>query len=356
MKVGILTFHNAHNYGASLQAYALKMCIQQMGHDVTIVNYRNPKIEGQYPKKLRPKFTKEILNPKNWKQFVYDTIRGIYGQNAWNRQWKAFDQFITEELLDNDRQLIGEDGFECLHKDAYILGSDQIWSSFLTGKLDPVYFGEFKKKERIISYAASLANGKIAESEEAAFVKLLKNVDTISVREEKLADQLRQLTGREVSTVVDPTLLLKAADYEKIMTTERKLPDGKLSTEEKYARKLGLQLIELHYYHMPENSKANQFADFGPADFLAYIKNAEIVITNSFHGTVFSIIYRRPFYSVYKKNGRVDNLLQFLQISEKHVSSAEEIDEITEIDYEDVHKRLAEYRESSLQFLRENLK
>ena len=107
---------------------------------------------------------------------------------------------------------------------------------------------------------------------------------------------------------------------------------------------------------MPENSEANQFADFGPADFLAYIKNAEIVITNSFHGTVFSVIYRRPFYSVYKKNGRVDNLLEFLQISEKHVSSAEEIDEITEIDYEDVHKRLAEYRESSLQFLRENLK
>ena len=115
-------------------------------------------------------------------------------------------------------------------------------------------------------------------------------------------------------------------------------------------------MIELHYYHMPENSEANQFADFGPADFLAYIKNAEMVITNSFHGTVFSVIYRRPFYSVYKKNGRVDNLLKFLQISEKHVSSAEEIDEITEIDYEDVHKRLAEYRESSLQFLRENLK
>lgn len=59
MKVGILTFHNAHNYGASLQAYALKMCIQQMGHDVTIVNYRNPKIEGQYPKKLKAKIYKK---------------------------------------------------------------------------------------------------------------------------------------------------------------------------------------------------------------------------------------------------------------------------------------------------------
>lgn len=64
MKVGILTFHNAHNYGASLQAYALKMCIQQMGHDVTIVNYRNPKIEGQYPQKLRPKFTKKFESEK----------------------------------------------------------------------------------------------------------------------------------------------------------------------------------------------------------------------------------------------------------------------------------------------------
>ena len=375
MKVGILTFHNAHNYGAALQAYALKMCIQKMGHDVTIVNYRNPKIEEQYPKQLRPKFTKKILNPKNWKQFVYDTIRGIYGQKAWSRQWTAFDQFITEKLLDNDNRLISINDFERLHKDIYILGSDQIWSSFLTGTLDPVYFGKFKKKEKVISYAASLANGKIAENEEKTFVDWVKNIDTISVREEKLADQLRKLTGREIVTVVDPTLLLKADDYEKISRTERKLPDGKLPTEEKYvfayfvveekaveecakkvAGKLGLQLIELHYYHMPEIGAANQFADFGPGDFLTYIKNAEIVITNSFHGTVFSIIYGRPFYSVYKKNGRVDNLLEFLQIPEKHVSSADEIDEITEIHYEDVHKRLAEYRESSLQFLRENLK
>ena len=116
----------------------------------------------------------------------------------------------------------------------------------------------------------------------------------------------------------------------------------------KVARKLGLQLIELHYNLMPENSEANQFADFGPADFLAYIKNAEIVISNSFHGTVFSVIYRRPFYSVYKKNGRVDNLLEFLQISEKHVSSAEEIDEILKERRKNWRPREPKYRKGVL--------
>ena len=375
MKIGILTFHNAHNYGASLQAYALKTCVEQMGHEVAVINYRNPKIEGQYPKQLRPKITKKVLNPKNWKQFLYDTIRGIYGQKAWSGQWEAFDRFITQKLLENETRLIHPEDFAGLGKDAYLLGSDQIWSSFLTGTLDPVYFGKFKKNERIISYAASLANGKIAENEENAFQELLKNVDGISVREEKLADQLRKITGREVATGVDPTLLLEERDYLDLMTTEKRLPDGKLPTEEKYvfayfvveekaveecakkvAKKMGLQLIELHYYHMPEISEKNQFADFGPGDFLAYIKNAEIVITNSFHGTVFSILFGKPFYSVYKKNGRVDNLLDFLEIPERHVSGAEEIEKLDEIDYEKVHKKLAEYRESSLRFLRENLK
>ena len=371
MKVGILTFHNAHNYGAVLQAYALKTCVQKLGHDVSIVNYRNQKIQSVYPKFLPPKFTLKELNPKRWKQFIYDTLRGIYGQKEWSKRWDAFEAFINGSLLENSLECVAtEADFQKLNLDAYLLGSDQIWSSFLLGGLDPVYFGAFKKKERIISYAASLANGVTPSEEETAFKKLTDNVDILSVREEKLADNLRRITGREVATTVDPTLLLQAEDYEDLLPKKsvQELPKepyvfAYFVVEEQavadcakaLAKQLNMPLLELHYYHMPECSEPYQYADFGPAEFLYYIKNAEYVVTNSFHGTVFSILYQRKFFSVYKKNGRVDNLLGFLNIPNRHVETAEQMDLENVIDYADVQEKLAAYRRTSIQFLEESL-
>lgn len=376
MKVGILTFHNAHNYGATLQAYALKTCVQQLGYEVEIINYRNKTIEESYPQKLYPKFTRKELNPRRWKQFIYDTVRGIYGQKQWQEQWRSFDDFISQILLEGKSELIGEKDFEELNKDIYLLGSDQIWSSFLTGIPDPVYFGAFRTKEKIISYAASLANGKVEEKEENIFKNLLENVDVISVREEKLAKQLETITGRNVTTTIDPTLLLEAKDYENILARIEDKKKRKLleRTQKKYifayfvveeqpvadcAKKLaeltGLEIIELHYYHMPECSRDNQYADMGPAEFLFFIKHAEYVVTNSFHGTVFSVLYQRQFYSVYKKNGRVDNLLAFLDISNRHISHAEDVVTDQVIEYDEVHRRLQEYKQKSIKFLRDNL-
>lgn len=370
MRVGILTFHNAHNFGAVLQAYALKTCVKQLGHEVRIVNYRNPKIQSVYPKYLPPRFTLKELNPKRWKQFIYDTLRGIYGQKEWAKRWKSFEKFIDSDLLENDTKKIEMQDFEGLALDAYLLGSDQIWSSFLMGALDPVYFGAFKKQERIISYAASLANGMIAKEEEDAFRQLTGNIDILSVREEKLAENLNRITGREVATTIDPTLLLQAKDYEQLLPEklEREIPKkpyifAYFVVEEQpvadcakaLAEQMNMPLVELHCYHMPECSADNQYADLGPAEFLYYIKNAEYVVTNSFHGTVFSILYQRKFFSVYKKNGRVDNLLGFLDIPKRHVENPSQMDAEDEIDYTKVHEKLAVYREASIRFLKESL-
>ena len=370
MKVGILTFHNAHNFGAVLQAYALKTCVTKLGHEVRIVNYKNPKIQAVYPKYLPPKFTVKDINPKRWKQFIYDTVRGIYGQKEWAKRWNAFETFIATFLLEQDTKVWKAEELKKLDLDAYLLGSDQIWSSFLMGALDPVYFGAFKTKEKMISYAASLANGMIPVEEEETFATLTKNLDVISVREEKLAENVRRITGRRVETTIDPTLLLEAKDYECLLPTQmrRELPKqpyifAYFVVEEQavsdcakaLAEKLNLPLIELHCYHMPECSNENQYADFGPSEFLNYIKHAEYVVTNSFHGTVFSVLYQRKFYSVYKKNGRVDNLLSFLDIAYCHIEKPEQLDEKQKIDYEKVQEKLVAYRESSLCFLKNNL-
>ena len=272
--------------------------------------------------------------------------------------------------MDGETRQIDMQDMKSLELNACLLGSDQIWSSFLTGTLDPVYFGKFKTKERIISYAASLANGSIPVEEEDKFLELTKNIDILSVREEKLANNLKRITGRDVVTTIDPTLLLEAKDYEQMLPAKpvREVPKkpyifAYYVVEEQavsdcakaLAKACDLPLYELHYYHMPECSESNQYADLGPGEFLDYIKHAEYVVTNSFHGTVFSVLYERKFFSVYKKNGRVDNLLGFLGISERHVEVPEQIDAESMIDYEQVLDKLAVYRRESIEFLKNSL-
>ena len=106
---------------------------------------------------------------------------------------------------------------------------------------------------------------------------------------------------------------------------------------------------------MPNQKGRNAIADIGPKEFLYYIKNAEMVLTNSFHGTVFSIIFRKKFYSVYKENNRISHLLDFLQIPKRHITEAGQIDVKAEIDYSNVDELLAKYRSESVAFLEEAL-
>lgn len=371
MKIGILTFHHAHNYGAVLQAFALKRCVTQMGHEVEIVNYQNQKIASVYPPTLLPRFTAKTLNPKNWKQFVYDFLRGIYGNKAWKTRWRKCEAFIREHL-EVHGPVLSEADMNGVEKDAWLLGSDQIWSSFLLGRLDPVYFGARKKSGKTISYAASMLHAELADGEEEEFKALLENVDVISVREEKLADTLRTLSGREITVTCDPTLLLEAEDFTDLF--EDKSPVGEpyifayfvveeelvQQYAERIAKETGYKLIALHYNHMPENSGEGCLADLGPGEFLQYIRHAEYVVTNSFHGAVFSVLFEKKFYSVFWKNGRVSGLMKILGLEERIFTKESDPEQAVamlsaDIDYATVNEKRQAYKERSLQFLRENL-
>ena len=306
-KLGILTFHNAHNYGATLQAYALRKKLRNMGYEAEIVNYCNKSISKSYPRILRPYFWKRDILPQNWGKVIREIRKCIYAQDAWKRQWAAFTDFRNEVLLEGKKAQVSISELEKSEFDAFLLGSDQIWASELTRGLDSVYFGEFAEGKRKISYAASVPNGSIPEREVGLFREKLKSIEVISVREEKLAEAVRELVDKPVTTVVDPTLLLEAKDYEELISS-------KVHADEKYvfayfvvenetllrcaqeaAKELGVKLIELHYFEMPNQKGRNVIADIGPKEFLYYIKNAEMVVTNSFHGTVFSIIFGKKF-------------------------------------------------------------
>lgn len=366
-KIGILTFHNAHNYGAVLQAYALKTKLTRMGYEAKVLNYRNVYISRLYRRVFHIDLWKRDILPTRWGKVGRKLYEIFYGLREWQKQWDAFEKFITEQLLDGNNEGMDLSDVEREQCDVYVMGSDQIWARELTHGFDPAYFGQFETHGKRISYAASVPNGEIPDGEKVYFKQYLENFTAVSVREEKLAAELQKLTGRDIETVIDPTLLLDREDYEKILCS-------RLPVKEKYvfayfvvesdmlskcaakaAERTGYRLIELHYHKTPEICGENMIFDAGPEEFLAYIRNAEMVLTNSFHGTVFSILFQKKFYSVYEVNGRISNLLSYLQLEKRHITKEEDICVTDKIDYETIEERLMEYRRKSIEYLQKGI-
>ena len=366
-KIGILTFHNAHNYGAVLQAYALKTKLERMGYRVSVLNYRNKYIARLYRKVLHIDFWKRDVLPQRWGKVAREVRDVFYGLKEWQRQWQTFETFITERLLEGESKKLTLQEVAEKDCDVYILGSDQIWARELTHGLDPVYFGQFAPEKKKISYAASVPESSIPDGEKPYFKEYLQSFGHISVREEKLAKELRSLTGREVTTVVDPTLLLEREDYEELLYP-KPLKDGDyifayyvVESEAlkrcaaKAAEMLGMELIELHYKKTPKIRGKNMVFDAGPSEFLTYIRDAKLVLTNSFHGTVFSILFQKKFYSVYQTNGRIENLLHVLDLEVQHISQESEVLPELEIDYGKTEEKRKEYGRKSVEYLEKGI-
>ncbi|MBR9647301.1 polysaccharide pyruvyl transferase family protein [Clostridium tyrobutyricum] len=363
MKVGILTFHNAHNYGAVLQAYALRTKLRKMGHDAHIINYCNKKIQNRYSDKLKLEVSKrDIVFPTHWIKMIGKKLQNDYAQDTWKKQCDSFNNFINEILLENHTNKIKSDNLEKIEMDAFICGSDQVWASWITGGLDPVYFLDFQTSAKKISYAASMPSNKIPLKEQSYFKKCINLLDFVSVREEQVSITLNNLCNRSIKTVVDPTLLLDVNDYSNLLSASCEkegyvfayfVHEDNILMEcaQKIASQLGKKLIELHYYLQKNLKGHNQRADFGPSEFLTYIKNADFVLTNSFHGTVFSVLYGKNFYSIYNNDSRKDNLLNNLKLKSRHIYSGDSIELNQEIDYESVYELLRWYRKSSIDFL-----
>lgn len=367
MRIGILTFHNAHNYGAVMQAYALREKLRAMGHDSFILNYRNQAIEKSYSKRLKIKNVEwSCLSFKRIIRYLEEWKNCKYKQAAWSRQCDKFNEFIESVLLEGNTKELYLQDLEKMKIDCFICGSDQIWTSWLTGGLDKVYFLDFSTNAKRISYAASKFSAQLAENEKEYFSDRLSEFDNISVREESLADELSKECHLDVKTVFDPTLLLEKEEYlslEKPVKENYKYVLAYYLCEDpildecagKAAKILRLPLIELHFYKLMDKDRY-QIADCGPGEFLTYFHKAEYILTNSYHGVIFSIIFRRPFYAVYQKDSRKDSLLKKLGLEERRICSAEDIQcDMMDKQFDIVTKTLQRERNHSIDFLENSL-
>ena len=198
-KVGIITFHAAHNYGSNLQAYAMQKVVSELGCDSEIINFRTERQKDQYTPLTKRKGLKYViknayflLNYKNRKK-KYDT----------------FEKFISEKLVKSDNEYASLEDLKNadLDYDYYISGSDQIWNT-APNDADMSYFLPFVKSGKKIAYAPSFGQiGKIKNKEEIA--KYLNDYDSLSVREENGVKLIKEMTGKDAPIVIDPTMYIK---------------------------------------------------------------------------------------------------------------------------------------------------
>lgn len=364
MKIGIITFNGAHNYGAQIQVFAMQTYLVSLGHDVKVINYRIPEIAKSY-RVIKHKKRKNKL--KGALIYGYEYL-DLYTKKRYKlRKRDKFEYFINNHLnVTDEYTTIDELRSANFDFDIMLSGSDQVWNFNLTKGLKPAFFLDFGNKDiKRISYAASLGIEEIPDSYKNIYKKYLSNLDNIAVREESAKDLLTPLTDKDVEVVLDPTFLVDRSVYDEILV--------KPTTSEKYIYMHMLVEDELLLQYVKEASerlnlpiihnKDNKYFDnelylandTGPKEFLGLISNAEYVFTNSFHATALSIIFNKLFVTIPHKKypTRMVNLLSKFDLLNFLLGTYDSkfLIEKQKIDYKSVNKIMKNSAASSKQYL-----
>lgn len=367
MKIGILTFHRATNYGAILQAYGLVSYLKSQGHEVEVVDYKPSGMGLLYSPIMVPTLFRKLKR----------IALNVYLLPSLPRRKKKRDMFwnYTERTLPLSRPVCGVETLP--NYDAYIVGSDQVWSTKFTGGLDKLYWGQFDKRvAKLISYA-----GSAAEDMEGSFyatdnAKFLESFNSISVREDELRQYLQsKLTNKTISKVLDPTLLAGREVFDELVNNEKvpvkpyvlvyQVIREKDSEIQKYASMIAnsqncdICEIKNSQLHVSKNGQTKVIPELiNPSKFVSLFKHASYIITTSFHGTAFSLLFNRPFSVVSVKpevDSRAKDLLLQIGIEERMVTLPQ-FEYNMDINWESVNSRLEQLREPSRSFLDEALK
>jgi hypothetical protein len=357
MKIGILTFQRTHNYGAVLQAYALKTFLQHLtGQEVVIIDYV-PKEE----KDIYNLWSFNLMRRRHFKGNIKEFIILPFIMRNKYVRIKKFNSFINIYLKP---EKINNEGY-----DLVIYGSDQIWRDheFSPKGLHPVYFGsDYIKAKSKISYAASM--GIIVDNfkNRELISDYLEHFNAISVRENLLAKFLRSLTKKHVQVVIDPVFLINCSHWSE-MACGRLIDkpyllyyalhedDSNNKLAQLLASKLNLKLVVIKGY-LSIHDKREWLTTSGPIEFLSLYKFSSFVYSSSFHGTAFAIIFRKQFYVNIKENSeRITSLLSYANLERRFITNINTINLNDVIDYNNVYSQLEKHIHDSKMFLKKSL-
>jgi len=348
-KVGVITFHNYDNYGAVLQSYALQECIKRYGAQTEIIDYNCKYITNPFQLKR--------LKNKGFFNYIYGAV-GYICYLPRRRKCNKFRRMMKYSEPVNKENIGSLNG----KYDVFITGSDQIWDYHLTD-FDRTYFLDFVTQGKKCSYAASIGEHLPPEKYQKEYSELLGSFDRILVRESYGADVVEQLTGRRPDCTCDPTLLLSGEEWEQLIEkTSEKQEDyilvyqlGVNPSFVKFVKRLKKKMkLPVKYIPFPLvgilGCSTNLTA--GPEEWLKLFRNAKYIVTDSFHGAVFSVLFHKPFFvrvDGHHVNKRVEELLTHLNMTDRIISESLTDEMLSaEVDYSYADEILQSMRKDSL--------
>lgn len=363
-KIGVISYNiygNFTNYGSALQSWALHQAITTLGMEPRLVDY--------CPDILRDK---DPLNPfKNmWDQDDESKRMCELMMPAIRKNYYKFDRFYTERFSRTKRYTsINFNDISLDEKlDGFVCGSDTIFCMDEFG-FDDGFYAEYDcMKGHAVSYAASFGDPTLSEENCLILNNRLLNFKAFGLRENLMVHYVSEHTNVPVQRVIDPTLLHSSEKYDEIAVPERLEKEKYLlyysrrysPIMEKYvedlAKENGWKIIEISLRATNAEKGHIMFYEAGVEEFLSLVKHAEYVVTNSFHGIIFAVQYKRPFviFSREQCNNKIYEILRLLGLSDHIlVTGKEKVNH--EIEYDVVHKRIARAREKSIDFLKYEL-
>lgn len=382
-KVGIITIVNVNNYGAELQAFATFRKLQLMGYNAEIINYLYYKDWRYIDSKMSRSFNSMSIKSKiiyfakyRVASFVLNKILPLICKDVKQRiaNFNSFHQHNTRfsKLYKSMKDLYTDTPIY----DVYMVGSDQVWNPNASSSIEPYFLTFAPHSALTVSYASSFGVSKIENNSIANRIKLgLSSIKTISVRESSGVNLVKELTGRTAQLVCDPTLLLNKSEWTMFMKPVSNMPQRyvliyQLSESDaivKLATRIGKQeqipvyRICKRAFKVKKDKGVVNILNAGPSEFLSLITNASFIITNSFHGTAFSINFDVPFYTVVsakkKNNNRMESLLDYVGLGKRIVKDDVDITNLPIVGY-DVNAtqlKLKSFRLESEKFLEDAL-
>ena len=366
-KIGLVSYHREPNYGTMLQAYALAKVIKNLGKECEYINYFEMVKRSPIKDFLMriAKYVYRMLGLPDRYEFDF------FNRKEFKMIRHRFEVFHSQYIPFSKTKYYYNTIYKCIaNYNCFIVGSDQTWSKAMNENPYTINFLDFVKDRKAKrSYAPSIGTIHIDEEYKKRLVSKLADFAYLSCRERPNSQLIAKELGQEVRYVVDPTLLLKPEDWDKvakdcpikgdyilayILGTKKCISD--------YAEQLGksMNLPVIYILTRPEYLKKQTIVSAGPAEFISLIKSAKYVITDSFHGTIFSINYGVNFYSFAKRSSGVDNdrIFTFLKELKLENRFREDNDVSIEkdIDYNVVQYKLTTLRQDSFSYLQNIIK
>lgn len=383
MKIGIITILKVNNYGAELQAYALQNILCKLGHNAEIIDYlfyKNPK--HIRTKRSRPTFRlgvkkrmSEILYP------IYLRLKTLGNSTIYNKREQRFEAFhrkhthMSQTYRSIDQLFSAE-----MDYDIYIVGSDQVWNPGIYSSLDPYFLKFAPDGKKRLAYASSFGVSDIPAIARPYYSEALQHFNAIGVRESNAVELVKELSGKNAQWVLDPTLLLTKEDWNTIATRPDiiglnqqrgfillyELTPCPYITKLAKHLKLDLKLPIVRICKSASNEDSEKsilnVTDAGPEEFIWLFAHATFIITNSFHGSAFSINMERNFYTIIplrkQNNSRQQSLLKLFGLENRLLVEGSAFPPVKDIpiDYSTVTTILHAERQKSIKFLNDNCK